>query len=184
MNESKNRNTILAFYAIVPAVLLVAFSVLYKSHHDESVAAAAISAKAAAIEAEEKAAKQAEMEASLKARSKAVAQAKADARAKKEDAIRKEKAAKLADVTSRLRSTRKSIESMQDNLAELERKLASERQTRTNVEHSHVALSIEISKLVAKRDAADLEAQRLTTILSRVVDREIDLAKQKRSEPM
>lgn len=172
------RNAALALYVIAPLMVLAAFSVAFQRYRREASLEQLRLDEIAAVEAAEKATRQREMEASLEAQGRAIAEAKAKALADKEAAIRQKKIDDIADVMHRLEDARQDILRFNSELSRLNTQLLAEREARTRLEHAYVERSLRISRLASEKDAADLDAQRLTGFLVRIIDDELDLAKQ------
>ncbi len=171
---SSNQKTFL--YAITPIIFMAIFAYIFTHHQAQAKLVNERIAQAAALEAAKKASEQARIEAALAAQSKAIAEAKAKAIAEREAAIRKEKEKKTAETESRLSQTLENIYRLNKELSELESQLASERDSRMQKETEFVERAHRLSELTAQRDATDLDAQRLTQMLARYIDEEIDSA--------
>lgn len=169
--------TVLWVYLVAPLAGLAVFAGYYGGFRSLELSEQAERERVAEAEAALHQAKQAELEAILERQSEALQEAKAKALADKEEAARRARAARIDSAQRELDDLNADISRLNRQLEELGAKLADERATRGNLEESFAALAIEVAKLRANKDAADLETQRLAKMVALAVGRELAAAK-------
>jgi membrane protein involved in colicin uptake len=165
---------------VTPVLLLAFFITFYSRFQAGERAAEARAAEAASIKQAADAKAQSEMEARLDEEARKLAAAKAEAEAKKEAEARAENEKKIVDLTVRLTSVKKEIDSFNERNATLDEKITSVRAERLKTEARWLAEVKEIEEIRAEKSLAETESQRLMGV---VMDRYSGAWKEKLSAP-
>ena len=161
----KKHNFTIWIYVATPIILLVIFTLAFKSYQAEERAKADAQAIVDKQAAEAKAKDQAEMERKMDEQAKRFAEAKAKAEAEKEAKDTAERRKKIESVRGQVESIKKDIESKEKQIEAKTAEVKAAREVRLQTESEWMTLAKSMETERAEKAEMEMEALRLVGVI-------------------